>query len=413
MNVEDSTQIVHRVLLDEALTKGIERNEEQCKIWTAYKKNHQKVAEALEIFQKDLYVNCMVPIGKRALMKGKLIHTNEILTCLGDGYFAKYSTSGAVALCERRIKKADEILNNLNAERNLYETRMIMLENNFFEDSDGSEIVEHWNEDQITEWKKRHREREREYHQKLAKLRLEERRKIETEEDLFNRLDQLEIEEELADEFNRLENEKYEFFGEELEEEESYYESESCSESEEEKEPKEEDIEVFDSDTKQPNDFVKSRKIKKFVLFAKPEHILNKQEENLRKEKEEDSKSTEDLEGDNLLIEFHHSENNPIVKSDGDSIETPADIYRLFFRSKSILKRSPNDINPEQPASSDYSMEEEKEEEETIKSSAYEAVVKDIQERNTTVTNKILEKEENNDTRLVSKFKRDRQSRQQ
>lgn len=46
----------------------------------------------------------MVPIGKRALMKGKLIHTNEILVCLGDEYFAKYSASGAVALCERRIQ---------------------------------------------------------------------------------------------------------------------------------------------------------------------------------------------------------------------------------------------------------------------------------------------------------------------
>lgn len=47
----------------------------------------------------------MVPIGKRALMKGKLIHTNEVLVCLGDGYFAKYSASGARALCERRIQR--------------------------------------------------------------------------------------------------------------------------------------------------------------------------------------------------------------------------------------------------------------------------------------------------------------------
>lgn len=49
----------------------------------------------------------------------------------------------------------------------------------------------------------KHREREKEYHQKLGKLRQEETKKIETEEDLFHRLDQLEIEEELADELNR------------------------------------------------------------------------------------------------------------------------------------------------------------------------------------------------------------------
>lgn len=47
--------------------------------------------------------SCMVPIGKRALMKGKLIHTNEILAYLGDGYFAKYSASQAISLCKRRI----------------------------------------------------------------------------------------------------------------------------------------------------------------------------------------------------------------------------------------------------------------------------------------------------------------------
>lgn len=49
----------------------------------------------------------MVPIGKRAFMKGKLIHTNEILACLGDNYFAKYSAAQAIALCNRRIECMD------------------------------------------------------------------------------------------------------------------------------------------------------------------------------------------------------------------------------------------------------------------------------------------------------------------
>lgn len=52
----------------------------------------------------------MIPIGKRALMKGKLIHTNEILTSLGDGYFAKYSASGAIALCKRRVQSMMNII---------------------------------------------------------------------------------------------------------------------------------------------------------------------------------------------------------------------------------------------------------------------------------------------------------------
>lgn len=434
MNSEDDTQKVQRSLLDEALTKGIQQNEKQCKIWTDYKKGHQNVAETLQIFQKDLYMNCMVPIGKRALMKGKLIHTNEILACLGDGYFVKYSASGAAALCERRIQRADEMLKKLSAERDLYETKMMMIKNNVFEDYVGREIVEHWNEDQIVEWKKKHREREREYHQKLAKVRQEKNKKIETE-DLFNRLDQLEIEEELADEFNRLEDEKYELFNEdELEEGECYYESENSSESEEEEEKekekekdeneergkgKEKKEEKGDSkeDYKEVPGItqlkVETHKVKKLVSFAEPEDLLKKEKENLIKEKEKSSKKVMNSEEDILRIEFNHSENKLVTKSDGNSIETPADIYRLFSKPKSILKRSPNDLNPEQ-APIEYSTEEgEDDDENAVKPSTYETVVKDIKEKNTVeVIKEVLEKkEESKDTRPISKFKRDRQLR--
>jgi len=55
------------------------------------------------VYPLSLSENCMVPIGKRAFMKGKLTHTNEILVSLGDGYFAKYSASQAIELCNRRI----------------------------------------------------------------------------------------------------------------------------------------------------------------------------------------------------------------------------------------------------------------------------------------------------------------------
>ena len=49
-----------------------------------------------------------------------------------------------------------------------------------------------------------HRQREKEYRQKLAKLKEKEKTNICTEEDLFKRLDELEVEEELEDEIYRL-----------------------------------------------------------------------------------------------------------------------------------------------------------------------------------------------------------------
>nr|XP_031830379.1 unconventional prefoldin RPB5 interactor-like protein [Nomia melanderi] len=459
---EDKTQNFQRMLFDEAILKGIQQNEEQRKIWADYKKGHQKVAEALYEFRKDVHVNCMIPIGKRALMKGKLIHTNEVLASLGDGYFAKYTAEGAAALCERRIKRSEDMLKKLSTERDLYETKMMVIDNDVFEDCAGTEIVEHWNEEKIYDWKIKHREREKEYHQKLAKLRQEEKTKIETEEDLFHRLDQLELEEELADEFNRLEDEHYELFGEELEEysssdnekenpeeeKEEQLEKEEQEEEEKQKQCKEEEHEdqhnkdekgmqhkekekenqhkdkeeenqhkdkeegrqyKKEEKEKQSEVEVKTYKIKKVVSFV---NIDDENKQKVKKSTEEEGTSeTVETEEDILRIEFSHSEYTPIAKSEGDTIETPGDIYRIFSKPKSILKRSPHDIPPVLATIPDYSTEEEEEDEENehiVKASTYETVVKDIKERHTPAVIENVSKPEK-ETRPVSKFKRERQ----
>lgn len=126
------------------------------------------------------------------------------------------------------LSGADEMLKSLETERNLYEMRQyIPLEHDVF-GRDRKDIVEHWTEDKLDEWKSiqkicltflftlcytlklkcsfavQHRQREKEYRQKLAKLKEKEKTNIRTEEDLFKRLDELEVEEELEDEIYRL-----------------------------------------------------------------------------------------------------------------------------------------------------------------------------------------------------------------
>ncbi|XP_043263670.1 unconventional prefoldin RPB5 interactor-like protein isoform X3 [Colletes gigas] len=402
MNVGESQNFQH-LLLDQVFLKGIQQNEQLRKVWTAYRNGHLKVSEALQVFQKDVHVNCMVPIGKRALMKGKLVHTNEVLVCLGDGYFVKYSASGAEALCKRRIQEAEETLKNLDMERDLYETRMAIKESNLFEDCSSREIVEHWNKDQVEEWKKKHRVSEREYNKKLAKLRQEEQKKIQTEEDLFHRLDQLEIEEELADEFNRLEDERYQLLGEEsYKEGEEEEEEEELEEEEEEEEEKEEEEPISTSERNKKE--IGQCKVRKSVSFVDQEDLVNKEVKNTIKGRKE-SEDIEDLEEEVLKIEFSHSENNAVTKSDDDSIKTPADICRTFLKAKSNLKRSPNDI-PVKIASPDYSTEEEDDEEACTKYSTYETVVKDIKERDLSL--KVEASKVDEETRPVSRFKKER-----
>lgn len=91
------------------MLQRLEQNEKETNTWTSYKKRHKKVIEGLQVFPLSVTENCMIPLGKLAFMKGKLIHTNEVLACLGDGYFAKYSASQAIELCNRKISSKNDV----------------------------------------------------------------------------------------------------------------------------------------------------------------------------------------------------------------------------------------------------------------------------------------------------------------
>ncbi|XP_015116206.1 unconventional prefoldin RPB5 interactor 1 [Diachasma alloeum] len=219
-------------ILSQALNEGIRRNNEQVKTWSDYKKRHEKVLEGLAMLPQDLSVNCMVPMGKRALMRGKLVHTNEIMVCLGDGYFAKYSAPQAIALCNRRIQRANEMLENLEKERNLFEMRQMITDTfDVFGDNNKKDLQEHWDNEKLENWRDEHRRREKEYRQKLAQLKNEKKEEIKTEEDLFKRLDALELQEELEDELYKLEEDNPDFYTLQLDDDEYYDESEVDSES--------------------------------------------------------------------------------------------------------------------------------------------------------------------------------------
>ncbi|XP_015592575.1 unconventional prefoldin RPB5 interactor-like protein [Cephus cinctus] len=455
-------------LLNQALTEGIKRNEEQSKVWSAYKERHKKIISGLEILPLELSTNCMVPIGKRALMKGKLVHTNEILICLGEGYFAKYTAAQAIALCNRRIKKSDDMLLNLEKERNLYEMRQILpLEQDVFGDGDRKDLVEHWDEQKLEDWRVQHRQREKEYHKKLSELKKQEKKEIKTEEDLLHRLDELELQEELEAEIDRLQEGHINFYGEELEEGEVYDESEEEEESssdeatnemlERELEklqeiriqkklavPPDSSLNVTDKkkqkeakniddtflnespsiiineilgkppavskaefESVEPTNEIREqrRNRERKVSFVEPyvqEKNNDDDETPLAKERRvsfieqrlpSEDDSTEDFineenekeDDETIQIHFKHSDIDPqIAISAGNVIENPRDVYRLFDKPKSILKRSPNDLCAINNVSSllECSADQEIEEDNVLPgASTYSIVVKDIQER--------------------------------
>lgn len=90
----------------------------------------------------------------------------------------------------------------------------------------------------------------------------------------------------------------------------------------------------------------------------------------------DDSEDDSDI----IRIEFEHTDNNLyITEPTENKITSPRDIYKIFSKPKSILKRSPNDVMPPQNTSlptysSAEDEEEEDEENEVIKPSAYNFV---------------------------------------
>ncbi|XP_072758735.1 uncharacterized protein Uri [Anoplolepis gracilipes] len=459
----------YQTLLNNVFAQGLDQNEQEINKWNDYKNKYKKVIEGLEVYPLSVSENCMVPIGKRALMKGKLIHTNEILVYLGDGYFAKYSASQAISLCNRKIAWADKMLKDLQAERNLYEMRQYLpLKHDIFGEKDRKDILEHWNEDKLDEWKIQHRQREKEYHQKLAELREKEKTNISTEEDLFKRLDELELEEELKDEICRLEAERKDFYGD-LEEGEVYDDSEEDSsdsdeittEMIEEELKKLKDMQTskmtyntsdvnFDADkivdtnvTKHENvdltikssqeelknnhlsefreDISKPTNAKKTgrVSFVEPNimentesdiegEIMPNEESCFISKQDETHNDNSEAEDDIVRIEFLHSSHIPdISMTNNTEIQSPEDIYKIFNVPKSILKRSPNDMVPNQIAPSlneESSTDAEDEEVEHVKHSVYNSVIKEkVQENKISPVNNTSEKKD--EKKIVSRFK--------
>ncbi|KAK6624134.1 hypothetical protein RUM44_010992 [Polyplax serrata] len=183
----------------------LQENEKSSAVWMKYKNDLEVTKSLLTELPQKLTHSVMVPIGPKALMPGKIVHSNEFLVNLGETWFVKRTGHQTKEMCDRRIKTCDEMIQKLEKERDLIEKKSTLpVEEEAFGTSDRPEIIEYVTEEENEEWKKQHRIKEREYHKKLAELRSKEKKEIQTEEDLWRHLDELELQEELEDELNRL-----------------------------------------------------------------------------------------------------------------------------------------------------------------------------------------------------------------
>lgn len=88
--------------------------------WQQYTNDYLQAGENLLGFRESLQRDVLVPIGSKALMPGKLYHTNEILVGMYGSLFVKCSAQKAMELCHHRLRKAKERMDALDAEYKKY-----------------------------------------------------------------------------------------------------------------------------------------------------------------------------------------------------------------------------------------------------------------------------------------------------
>ncbi|MQL96068.1 hypothetical protein Taro_028739 [Colocasia esculenta] len=123
----------------EEVQKAVKRVEEAIS-------EQQKELEHLHLFASDnanlinlvqrlpdeLSHDIMVPFGKAAFFPGRLIHTNEFLVLLGEGYFAERSAKQTVDILQRRgkaleyqVESLKAVISDLKAEAKFFDTTAV------------------------------------------------------------------------------------------------------------------------------------------------------------------------------------------------------------------------------------------------------------------------------------------------
>ncbi|XP_016947317.1 unconventional prefoldin RPB5 interactor-like protein [Drosophila biarmipes] len=151
---------------EDALLQALDKNAGETERWQAFKSDNESTIRNLELFAQKLSVEVMVPIGRKALMPGELIHTNELLVGHYEGYFSACSAHKAKEICRHRLKLAEEQLKKLEIESDLWQNKLnTPLAEGAMPSGDQVEIVEDFNEESHNKWMTEHRERVRQQKQ--------------------------------------------------------------------------------------------------------------------------------------------------------------------------------------------------------------------------------------------------------
>ncbi|CAH2049905.1 unnamed protein product, partial [Iphiclides podalirius] len=183
-------------ILKDIYDKKLAENEGKIRFWEDYLKNLKTLD--FTIFSNNLTVPILVPIGSRIFFRGALKHTNEFTVSLGTDYFAKCSSQQAEILRQHRIQDAETKLDSFKKEKEYLESQINFSRENIFGNI-GQDIMEVHTEEEDKAWREKHKENVKKYIQRNDKKEEMHRNEI-SDEALWIRLEELELQEELENE---------------------------------------------------------------------------------------------------------------------------------------------------------------------------------------------------------------------
>ncbi|KAI3719652.1 hypothetical protein L6452_20554 [Arctium lappa] len=81
----------------------------------AFLNDNNSLVNLVKKLPDKLHHDIMVPFGKAAFFPGRLIHTNEFLVLLGEGYYADRTSKQTIEILKRRGKDLESQIETLNA----------------------------------------------------------------------------------------------------------------------------------------------------------------------------------------------------------------------------------------------------------------------------------------------------------
>jgi len=323
--------------LQEGVEKKLDENRIQNKKILEHKKRYETLEERLSTLPDKISHQVMIPFTTKAFMPGKLIHTNEIQVLLGENYFIECSAKHAKEICGRRKAECDKMMKELEKELELVEGWRTQT-NQFRLDKDNcKEITEHYSEQQLDDWRKKHKDSMLKERQK-EKEETEKRRKsekIETDEELWARLEELEVREALEKEWEKEEGDSCT--------EESESDSENEANQDEGYQEPEKPVILVDNDPDGSNKQALKRRVS-FAAAACDEQSSN--EIRFTFSTNESEKET------NSLLAEHPGDINNLGDQDSGDTNVPKSILKIpsDYEASDHIIPEPEPVRPKHPS---------------------------------------------------------------